>query len=295
VKTVLIVGGSGFVGSHLAIRLRDEFKVIATHFRHFQRIPGVTHYPMSVSQLDWMKELLLNFEPDVILYAAGKHSLSWTEDPAHSKALELAHVAGPNVLLSAAQMMGTKFVYLSNSYVFDASHGNHSETDIQLPSTALGKAKVSGENAVKNRAINYLVVRSGPLIGRGPAKNPSFLDLWFRSWGAGRPVELDDQTLHSYATVEEFSDWIGSCLRSGIKNKVLHFGGLSKCTEYRLGLEIAQRFKVPAALVRKKNTPPSDERVDYSLNSSASIKTLEVKPLLLKQSLDLVQKRLLVP
>lgn len=293
-KTILIVGGSGFVGSHLAMRLRDEYKVITTHFRHAQRIPGVTDYPLSVHQLDWSKELLLHLQPDIIIYAAGRHSLQWTEDPANTRAMDLAHVAGPSTLVSNSQVMGTKFIYLSSPWVFDGSRGNYHESDILFPSTALGRAKVAAENSVRSRALNYLILRSAPLLGRGPAQNPTALDHWLMSWGKDRAFEFDDSTRHSYATVQSFADWVAQSLASGVKNKVLHFGGLSRVTEYELAQRLAERLKVSPTLLRRKKSSNDSAHHDYSLNTTASVRTLEIQPLLLKQSLDLVQEGLLI-
>jgi dTDP-4-dehydrorhamnose reductase len=294
VKTILIVGGSGFVGSHLALRLRDEYKVMTTHFRHAQRIPGVTDYPLSVHQLDWSKELLLDLQPDVILYAAGRHSPQWTEDPANARAMDLAHVAGPSTLVSNSQVMGTKFIYLSSPLVFDGARGNYHESDILMPSSPLGRAKVAGENSIKNRALNYLILRSAPLVGRGPAKNPTFLDQWLLAWGRGRAVELDDSIRHSYATIENFCDWVAQTLASGLKNKVLHFGGLSRVTEYELAHRLAERLEVSPTLLHRKKAPSEQSSLDYSLNTTASVRALEVQPLLLQQSLDLIQQHLLI-
>jgi dTDP-4-dehydrorhamnose reductase len=293
VKSILVVGGSGFVGSHLARHLSAEYKVVTTHFRHAQKIPGTTDLPLSVAKLDWIKELLFTVQPDIILYAAGRNILEWTEDPKNAKALDLAHAAGPAALLSASQILGSRFVYLSTPLVFDGTRGNYHESDIMIPSTALGKAKVNGENSIRSRALNFLVLRSTPLLGRGPATNPSFLDQWLGSWGRGNPVTAQDGVRHNYATIENFCAWVSRCLESPTKNRILHFGGLSRTSEYELALQIAQRLKVPGELVQRKSTP-TDARADYSLNFTQSVKALEIEPLLLKQSLDLLEQHLLV-
>jgi dTDP-4-dehydrorhamnose reductase len=295
VKTVLIIGGSGFVGSHLATRLRGGYRVVTTHFRHPQRIQGVTDYPLSVSQLDWMKELVFNVQPEIVIYAGGRQDLQWTENPAHSKAVDLAHVAGPTNLLAASQLLGSRFIYLSSALVFDGARGNYRESDIVIPGTVLGKAKVAAENQIRNRALNFLMLRSAPLLGRGPAQNPSMLDHWLHRWGHGQSVELDDRTRHSYATVEDFVEWVARCLESSIKNRTLHFGGLTRCTEHEVGLKLARRLGVPATLVVRKPSDPNADPLDYSLNTTASVKGLEIQPLFLQQSLDLIQERLLVP
>ena len=43
-KAILIIGGSGFVGTHLALKLREGYKVFATYHTKRFAIPGVTFY-----------------------------------------------------------------------------------------------------------------------------------------------------------------------------------------------------------------------------------------------------------
>lgn len=293
-KSILIIGGSGFIGSHLARHLGAEYKVVTTHFRQPLKIPGANDLPLSVAKLDWLKEVLFTVQPDVILYAAGRCDLEWTEDPRNAKALDLVHAGGPAAALSASQMIGSKLIYLSTAHVFDGSRGNYHESDITMPLTALGKAKVSAENSIRSRALNFLVLRSPPLLGRGPATHPTFMDRWAIEWGRGKAVSADDQLRHNYATISEYCQWVRRCIESPIKNRILHFGGLSRTSEYELACTLAARFGIDSKkVVRKPATHTA--RLDYSLNFTQSVKSLEIQPMLLKQSIDLLEENLLVP
>ncbi len=294
-ETVLIIGGSGFLGSHLAARLKGGYRVVTTRFRHSLRMSGVTEYPLTVSQNEWAKELVMGIQPQIVIYAAGSCDLRWTEDPENARELELQNITGSTTLMAASQLVGSRFIYVSSALVFDGTRGNYHESDVLVPNTGFGRSKLSAENSIRSRALNYLLVRSAPLLGRGPAGNPSLLDRWLHQWGHGRPVELDERVRHSYAPVEEFADWMVRCIESGTKNRTLHFGGLSRCTEHELGTNLAKRLGVPDSLVVRKSAKADAQMRDYSLNTSASVRALEVKPLFLKQSLDLVEKRLLVP
>jgi len=292
-KSILIIGGSGFVGSHLAGHLGARYKVVTTHFRHPLKVPETNDLPLSVAKLDWLKEMLFSNQPEVIIYAAGRSEPEWTEDPKNAKALDLVQVAGPTAILSASQMLGSKVIYLSSSHVFDATRGNYYETDVTMPITAMGKVKVGAENSIRGRALNYLILRSPPLLGRGPASHPTFVDRWAFDWGRGHTVAADDQIRHNYATMSEYCAWVQRCIESPLKNRILHFGGLSRTSEYELACSLAARFGVAAnKVVRKPAT--ADKKLDYSLNFTQSVKLLEVQPMLLKQSIDLLEENLLV-
>src|SRR4051812_29546838 len=131
VKSVLIIGGSGVVGTHLAIRLREQFKVFATYNRHRIRIPGVTCLPLALHNRTWLKQLTVMARPDAIVHLAGTphardhgfaHSLSLTEyagDDAEAQALEQIHAESAVNVLSASEVLQPRYIYLSSAFVFD--------------------------------------------------------------------------------------------------------------------------------------------------------------------------------
>ena len=75
-KTVLIVGASSFVGSNLALYLKDHFRVIGTYHKTPMEIPGVTCYPCDVFKKDYVSSLIGVLKPDYTIYAVGMSSLT---------------------------------------------------------------------------------------------------------------------------------------------------------------------------------------------------------------------------
>ena len=84
---------------------------------------------------------------------------------------------------------------------------------------------------------------------------------------------------------------------SGIKNKTIHFGGLTRATYYQVGKKFAERFGYDTKLVQKKHIAgqSTDQKPewDYSLNSTYAVENLKVKPLLLEETFDLLDKHLI--
>jgi nucleoside-diphosphate-sugar epimerase len=62
-KAVLIIGGSGFIGTHLALKLRETYKVFLTYNTHPVLIPGTTPIPFNVEGRDWAKRLAYTTQP----------------------------------------------------------------------------------------------------------------------------------------------------------------------------------------------------------------------------------------
>ncbi len=286
-RSVLIIGGSGFVETHLAIRLRDECKVFTTCFRHPRRIAGVSMIPVSLSQPDSIKAAVLTAQADVVVYAAG------ARPGAEPQEIELMHSEGPLAVLGASGMLGSKFVLLSTSRVFDGSRCGYGETDPPIPTDGIGKANLTAENGARNRALHFAIVRSSPVYGLGPADNPSVSDRIIRELALGRSVELDDHEVHRFGPIETLVEGLArACMDEGVKG-ILHHSGGEACTMLELGRRIAARFKLPENLLRPMAESKPDRTRDYTLDGARMSKLLKMEPLLLEQGLDLLEKQLL--
>lgn len=293
-KAVLIVGGSGFVGTHLALKLREGYKVFATyHSRHFT-MPGVTTLPLNISNQNGVKRVVYTTQPDVVIYAAGSNRVDVAEN--HPREAERIHTGGPATVSNASEIIQAKFIYLSNCYIFDGHRGNYHENDTVMPSAALGKGKLGGENFIRGRSLNYSIVRSSPLLGIGNGRKPSFLDILRTRLDRGQRVDLPAAELHSFAPVAGLVEVISRLVETGSRNKTYHYGGLTKITDYELAKNFASRFGYNSDLITlsrySKGTAHSSDSFyrDFSLNSSQTAESLKVKPLLLEECFDLIQK-----
>ena len=297
IKTVIIIGGSGFVGTHLALRLRDQYKVFATYHSRPYSLAGVSYIPLILESKNWMKRLMYTTRPDIIIYALGSNNIQHCEK--YPKISENLHAMGPASLTSIHEISSPRFIFLSNSYVFDGVKGNYTEAEPTLPQTHLGKIKVSGENMVRSKFTHSLIIRSSPLYGRGTPWNNSFFDHLRRALARGEKFEASSQEMHSFAPVSGLCDLIERAMEYEIKGKVLHYGGLTKLTTFQFAQEFAKRFQFDPNLILSKKTltrrpgTQEDTICDFSLNSSQVIQMLKIKPFLLEEGFDLIEKDLI--
>ena len=111
-------------------------------------------------------------------------------------------------------------------------------------------------------------------------------------------MELPTTELHSFAPIHGLVDFVARLVDSGPRNKILHYGGLTKLTYYDFAREFAKRFKFDPGLITPKRAPGAKEEsreatYDFSLNSSEIATTLKVQPLLLEEGFDLIEKKLI--
>lgn len=282
-KTVLVIGGSGFVGSHVVTKLREQYKVYATYRSHPITMPGVTFLPMALEDRIWTKRLIRWVEPHVIVYCAGANDRQWVE--AKGDEADLVHASGISTVAEACGILHTKVIYVSNSYTFEGKQGNYHETDTALPYTDFGKLKLSGENYLRAKSLNWAIVRSSPLYGKSVPYHPNFLDILRMKMDRNQTVELSDRETQSWAPVDGLADVIAVMIESAIKNKILHYSGLTKVSTYEFAREFARFFGYPETLVTRPKEDDA-EIEDYSLNCSNGIELLKFKPLLLSEGFE---------
>jgi dTDP-4-dehydrorhamnose reductase len=292
-KAVLIVGASGFIGTHLALRLRDEYRVFATYHKHAMQMPGVTYIPLDIANRNWIKRAVYTARPDFVIYLTGSGDPIWCEDQA--KMAEFLHTGGVATISQAVDILQPKFIYLSSAYAFDGARGNYHETDTVLPDNVLGKSKLAGENIVRTK-LNYIVIRSSPLFGRGNGYRLSALDRLRITLQKGQRIELADNEVHSFAPVQGLVELIQRTLTSGIRNKTIHYGGLTKVSHYDFARLFAEHQGYDPRLVLRAARPQINGSAvnlhwDYSLNSTLAADSFKIKPYLLEEAFELLVRQ----
>ena len=144
-KTILVTGGSGFIGSVTCKLLVDSGYNVINIDRVKRQQEGVTQYPFDIDnhQLKGVIELT---KPDAVIHLAADHSVPLSiQDPASTYA---NNVANSISLLNHSINAGVKhFIFSSSSSVYgDSETILNAESDIQNPKTPYGRSKLIFEN-----------------------------------------------------------------------------------------------------------------------------------------------------
>ena len=178
-KTILVTGGSGFIGSVTCKLLVDSGYNVINIDRVKRQQEGVTQYPFDIDnhQLKGVIELT---KPDAVIHLAADHSVPLSiQDPASTYA---NNVANSISLLNHSINAGVKhFIFSSSSSVYgDSETILNAESDIPNPKTPYGRSKLIIENVLKDYAdayeFNFASLRyfnaAGSYEGLGYTLNP---------------------------------------------------------------------------------------------------------------------------
>lgn len=284
--SILIVGGNGYVGSTLARALAPEHTVHCTFQSQYTPIPGVTYHLLNeIADKDRCRMIASKCVPDVIIYAAGTNDPGLYESDQFKA--QIVFSGGPGAMIAATEVMKSKFILLSSDFVFAGNEGNYAEADTPLSFSQFGKAKVGGENFIKQRSMNHIIIRSAPLMGRGPIDHPSWIDQWRETLFLGKTLSVPGKKFHNPVVIGQLVDTIKYVINTNMKNKTLHIGGLSKVSMFEMATLFATQFGFNTELIKASDENTS-AYFDYSLNFSETLKALQTEPLFLEQCLNLI-------
>jgi dTDP-4-dehydrorhamnose reductase len=286
--SILIVGGNGFVGSALARGLAAQYSVFCTYQKEFTPIDGVTYLKnKTLNDKEDCKRQVHLANPQIIIYCAGIHDLIYCEK--ESRHAQIGHSAGIGNILAASELIKSKFIYLSSDFVFSGVDGNFSEGDTAIPAYQLGKLKLGGENFVRSRASNHVIVRCAPLIGRGPLDHPSWIDQLRVNLLTGKGMKLEQHRLHNPVHVKSLVGVIQKIIEKEVRNKTLHWGGLNKVSLYDLAHLFAEHHHLDAQKIEATDADALAVASDYTLNFTQTLRLLQMEPLSLIQSLEMLK------
>ncbi|MBL0173449.1 MAG: NAD-dependent epimerase/dehydratase family protein [Gemmatimonadaceae bacterium] len=208
---VIITGGAGFVGSHLADRLLargDEVLVIDTFATgrrdNLTPQPGLTVVEGSIADRDVVDETFVDFAPQVVVHAAAayKNPDDWAEDCA-TNALGSALVAQ-----ASARVAASRLIYFQTALCYGLKPIEQPIT-LSHPLVPYGSSyaisKTAGEGYVALSGVPFLSFRLANAYGPRNMSGP--LPTFFQRLDAGKKCFVMN-TRRDFVFVDDLIDVI---------------------------------------------------------------------------------------
>lgn len=227
---ILVTGADGMLGAALLGRLRSEAGAAAG----IAGAVGVDLPDGDLADAATAPELLGRHRPDWVVHCA-----AWTDvDGAESRFAEALAANGEATahLAAACAAAGCGLTYISTDYVFDGRGrggdpaAGYDEDDPLSPVNAYGRTKAAGEEAVRNLATPWQVVRTSWLFGDGRVNFVKTIRRLLREHETLRVVD-DQRGCPTYA--EDLAALL-TCLVSGRHRGIFHATNRGACTWHEL-------------------------------------------------------------
>lgn len=249
--TVLIIGGSGFLGGELVRQATAAgHETAATFASRPGGVPGVAWHPLDIRDPERIAAVMADVAPSVVVNASsGDSDWAVTADGAVRVAL-------------AAVEHGCRLVHVSSDAVFSGAHGRYDETCLPDPVTPYGAAKAAAETAVRLVMPGAAVARTSLIIGHGRSVHERMV----HALAAGtRPGFLFTDDIRCPVHVEDLATALWEIALSDAAG-MFHLAGPDALSRCDLGVLIARRAGIDSARL------PTGRRADTSLPGALDVR-----------------------
>ena len=222
-KNILITGGAGYIGSHIAeILIKDKKKVFLLDnlsTGHRKLINKKTKFFLSdIRKINKTREIVRKYKIDSIIHLAA--ALSVGESQKKPKKYVSINVEGTKKILQAIKKSKVRnFIFSSTCAVYQDGLSKVSESSKLKPSSVYGKTKMEGEKIIKNfckkNKINYGILRYFNVAGASESGKTGQInkgDQLFKNFS----VELQKKKPTFKIYGDDYDTVDGTCIRDYI-------------------------------------------------------------------------------
>lgn len=229
---VLITGGSGFVGSHLADRLlADGHQVLVVdnyetgRRDNLQPHDNLTVVEGTIVDRNLVDRLFDDFRPDKVAHAAAsyKDPNNWTGD------INTNVLGTANIVRAAQQVSVDRLVYFQTALCYGA---NPVEQPITLdhpirPACSYAISKTAGEQYIESSGLDFISLRLANVYGPRNVSGP--LPTFYQRLSSGKPCFVMD-TRRDFVYVNDLIGVVMKALAGTAAAGAYHVSSGSDCS-----------------------------------------------------------------
>jgi dTDP-4-dehydrorhamnose reductase len=262
---ILITGANGLLGQALVRRLSQnrEFDVLATARDDTPRFDGGScgYSPLDVTQPDAVENVFEDFAPNVVINCAAMSDVAECDENRN----EAWAVNARAVKRLAKHCHETRacLVQVSSDFVFNGKRGPYDEDARPDPVNYYGRAKLAGENAVREAGrSNWAIVRTVLLYGTGQGLSRSNVVLWMiDELSQGHQLHIVDDQYRTPTHVDDLATGIERLIDRE-KTGIYHVSGRDLVSIYELACTVAEVFDLDASLIEPVSSDFFEDDVD---------------------------------
>ena len=261
IKSALVVGASGFIGSILHRKLGAASE--GTFYSH----PLPDHLRLDIRDAGQVGSSISRLQPSVIYHPAATPNVDWCED--NPDACRAVNVAGTRNLVDAARKVSAKLVFFSTDYVFDGNNGPYWEQDEPNPLNVYAQTKYEAEQVVSKTLDDYLIIRVTIVYGWERDGKNSVMSLLQRLKN-GSTVKVPADQIGSPTYADNMTDIVLELVRIGARG-TFHVCGDALMDRYAFACLAADTFDLDKSLLLPVTTAELGQRARRPLKAGMRI------------------------
>ena len=211
-KSILITGATGFVGSRFVVRWKNEYTLLTP-----------SHTELPIDNAEAALKYLSTAKPDVVLHlAAISNTWHCEQHPNESYAI---NVLGAVNMAQAAKAVGAKFIFFSSDQIYNGNEelGGLPETIAVKPENVYGRHKLEAEQRIAKVDETAVLLRATWMYDaeqEGMRTHPNFVVNIANALRNATPLSFATREYRGITDIREVVEILPHCfnLPGGIYN-----------------------------------------------------------------------------
>lgn len=253
-KTLLVFGGTGFVGGHIAQMAHDAGWDVTIAGR--QDAPmggGIQRRSVDITNAMADNDLITELRPDVVVNAAAIADIDFAER--EPDLAQQVNADGAQHIAQACRAIGARCLYYSTDAVFDGTQPSYTEDDPPRPLHAYGRSKAEGERATLADCPDSAVIRVSLVLGFPLESGNSFVARLRERLLAGQQVPAPVDEIRTPVDVYTAAAATLELAESDYKG-ILHLGATRAVDRYTLAQQLARAMNLRSDLILSQAVYP---------------------------------------
>ena len=268
---LLITGGSGLLGSNLALESkRNGYNVTTTHHQNSSP-PSIESYQIDLTIPQAVSNLIHKIKPNYIVHCAAQTNVDWCEN--HPQEAFKINAQTSHHIAQAANRIAAKLVYISTDAVYDGIHGNYTECAKTNPVNVYAASKLAGEEAVLEETGNNALILRTNIYGWNRQNKSSLAEWILTTLSSKQTMRGFSDVTFSPLLVNDLASLIFKLIRSNATG-CFNTASANSCSKYDFAKYLADTFSLSPELIEKSNIASANLQAPRPQNTSLNVDKL---------------------
>lgn len=279
-ESILITGGSGLLGSNLALMTSSSWKTYITYhsFPIRNRKSSVALH-LDITNRNEVERVVYEISPKIIIHTAAITNSDFCAE--HQKIAWEVNVTGTENIVLAAEQIKARLIYISTDLVFKGDKSFYSEEDLPNPLCYYGKTKLEGEKIVSSLSSNYCIARTSLIYGWSINSSNCFTEIIIDRLNNENEIRLFVDEYRTPIYIKNLCEILLELANRHELQGIYHICGSQRLNRFEFGLKLSEIFSFSKELIipiSVNEFPFKDERPkDCSMKNEKAMSVLKTK------------------
>ena len=283
-KKIVITGSNGLLGQtlvNLLMKAPENYSVFGlSKGDNRMNRNDFLYYDIDITNYSQLEECITYIQPSFIINTAAMTNVDTCE--IKPKECNNLNIEAVKYLTQICAKLNIHFIQISTDFIFDGSKGIYKETDLPNPLSIYGHSKLKAENIVKNSGVNFSILRTILVYGKGVNLKRNNIVLWVKDMlENNKEITIVDDQYRMPTYVEDLAMACKLIVDKNISG-VYHISSNELLSVFEIANQIADVFGLNKKLIKPISSKTLNQKAirpqKTGFDLSKTIKELDFQP-----------------